>query len=263
MIQLTPEILRKLDSATKYPPIPTYHHIQGRGILTDPHIAFTGTITAQEKVDGTNCRILMLPDAMTSAGAPAWLIGSRDILLAARGDLIPNPALGIVDALAPIADTLPALPYSILTFYFELYGDKQTNAWRNYGDGTPTVRVYDATLTDPAILNRDLPRIAAWRDNGGQQFLTTAELANLASNSRLTPVPHLFQIPAADLPTTIDGMRAFMAPYATTRAATHTGAPGASEGIILRTHDRHVIAKARYCDYDRTLKHLTTAAQGR
>ncbi|MFI7515873.1 hypothetical protein ACIBVK_20520 [Micromonospora echinofusca] len=58
-----------------------------------------GPVTLTEKVDGTNARIVGLPGG-------AYLIGSREELLYARGDLIGNPALGIVDALRDVAERL-------------------------------------------------------------------------------------------------------------------------------------------------------------
>lgn len=62
-------------------------------------IEFNGPVTLTEKVDGTNSRIIVLPDG-------SYLIGSREELLYARGDLIGNPALGIVDALRDVAENL-------------------------------------------------------------------------------------------------------------------------------------------------------------
>src|SRR4051794_25742951 len=109
--------LGRLNSMTKYPSIPTYHPMGDRGVLGDEPLRFEGRAIATEKVDGTNSRILLLPDG-------TYLIGSREELLYARGDLIGNPALGIVDAVRPVAERLVEevrLP-AIAAFYLETYG---------------------------------------------------------------------------------------------------------------------------------------------
>ena len=90
--------LRKLNSATKYPSIPTYHSLGERGRLLDQCIDLAEQdLVATEKVDGTNSRIIILPDGM-------YLIGSREELLHAKGDLIHNPAQGIVTPKTGLAD---------------------------------------------------------------------------------------------------------------------------------------------------------------
>jgi hypothetical protein len=55
---------------------------------TEEATAFAGTVIATEKVDGTNSRVICLPDGCS-------LLGSREELLYGKGDLIGNPALGI------------------------------------------------------------------------------------------------------------------------------------------------------------------------
>src|SRR5687767_1954189 len=85
--------LKAINSMTKYPSIPTYHALDPRdGSLLEETIPFSGMVIGTEKIDGTNSRIILLPDG-------TYLLGSREELLYARGDLIGNPALGIVDAL--------------------------------------------------------------------------------------------------------------------------------------------------------------------
>lgn len=92
--------LKAINSMTKYPSIPTYHNLDPRdGGLLDETVPFTGPVIGTEKIDGTNSRIILLPDG-------TYLLGSREELLYAQGDLIGNPALGIIDALRPIADNL-------------------------------------------------------------------------------------------------------------------------------------------------------------
>lgn len=91
--------LNKLNSMTKYPSIPTYHTLGNKGVLLEETVRFEGEVVLTEKVDGTN-RIILLPDGN-------FVLGSREELLFAKGDLIGNPALGIVDALKSVADFMP------------------------------------------------------------------------------------------------------------------------------------------------------------
>ncbi|MEU4703277.1 RNA ligase family protein [Nonomuraea dietziae] len=247
MFSLHTADLRKINSLTKYPSIPTYHEIDKRGILHEKPLTFDGPVYGTEKVDGTNARAIMLPDG-------SWLLGSREDLLTARGDIVANPQLGIVDALAPIADTLRGRQDVIVALYFEVYGSKQLPAWKQYGNGEPAVRLFDAAVIDLDMLGWQIEAIASWRQNGGQPFLDEADLQQAAALASVELAPRLFEIDGGDLPAGIQEMRDFMQPYSLTRVA--TGPAGESEGIVLRTADRKVIAKARFKDYDRALKHL-------
>jgi len=92
--------LRALNSATKYPSILTYHKLGERGRLTDVlNIDPQGSLVVTEKVDGTNTRVIFMPDGY-------FLIGSREHLLYAKGDLIGNPALGIVESIKDLAEQM-------------------------------------------------------------------------------------------------------------------------------------------------------------
>ena len=112
--------LRRLNSVTKYPSILTYHGLGEKGSLLDVrNVEFDGlTALVTEKVDGTNSRVILMPDGV-------WLIGSREELLHASGDLIHNPAMGIVDELSETAGRLArdigAEPDVITTVYVETY----------------------------------------------------------------------------------------------------------------------------------------------
>ena len=67
--------LSKINSLTKYPSIPTYHKLDPKnGSLLEEALNFQGTLIATEKVDGTNARIICLPDGN-------YLLGSREELL--------------------------------------------------------------------------------------------------------------------------------------------------------------------------------------
>lgn len=72
-----------VNTATKYPSIPTYHQLDPRnGRLNEHPLVFApgGAVQVTEKVDGTNGRIVVFP-------CGGYVIGSREELLWARGDL--------------------------------------------------------------------------------------------------------------------------------------------------------------------------------
>src|SRR5262245_33388117 len=112
--------LDRLNALTKYPSIQTYHPLHppksrshGRRAPVLPQVRFSGQVLATEKIDGANARIILLPDG-------SFLLGSREELLYAAGDLLWNPALGIVATVRPVAERLcPLLADSqaVVVFY--------------------------------------------------------------------------------------------------------------------------------------------------
>lgn len=244
--------LRALDSATKYPAIPTYHTLdksrRKSPLLDEDPISFTGPVWGYEKVDGSNGRIVLLPE---NSG---WLIGSRDELLTAVGDLVVRDSLGIVAALSSVAERLANHQRDVIvTAYLEVYG-QQGEARTQYGDTTVSgARLFDVSLVPAWMLNREVEAVARWRDYGGQQWLNEDDLDDFAEKQQVQRVPELFgEMDSGRLPTTVADMRTFMDRYATT-AAHLNGEPGHSEGIVLSSADRHTKAKVRFADYDRTL----------
>jgi len=248
--------LRVLNSLTKYPSIPTYHALDPRnGGLLEPATAFSGDVIGTEKVDGTNSRLILLPDG-------TYLIGSREELLYARGDLVGNPALGIVEQLRPVAAHLIERHTGGLHIYFlELFGGKVGGAAKQYTTDPSRFgwRLFDVVLLDDwaSALTWPAARISAWREAGGQPFAGEDRLAELAAAADLALTPRLFRRPADALPTTIEGMQALLTqtlPATLVALDGAGGVAGRSEGIVLRTEDRSVIAKARFQDYARTLQ---------
>lgn len=248
--------LRAIDSMTQYPSIPTYHSLDpSNGGLLDEVTVFEGTVIGTEKVDGTNARIILFPDGM-------YLIGSRTELLHAKGDLIANPALGIVDAVRPIAEAACVHPSEMFVsvLFGEVYGHKIGGAAKRYASaGEVGFRLFDIMQVPvPRFVEMaawPVERAARWRDNGGQLFVAEPGLHATARGLSLELTPRLFQVDGCDLPADLEKTRAFLAEHApATRVALGDTAPGQAEGIVLRTPDRSVIAKARFQDYDRTLK---------
>ncbi|MFG1963141.1 RNA ligase family protein [Nonomuraea sp. NPDC049028] len=252
--------LRKLNSLTKYPSIPTHHALDPKngGLLEEPTV-YEGTVIGTEKVDGTNGRIILLPGG-------DWLIGSREDLLTASGDVVHNPALGIVDALRAVAEraaTLGAGGFGeILVLYVEVYGSKQLPAWKQYGSGQPAYRLFDVAAVPDYMLSWEIERIASWRQGGGQEFASEWVLADLAKQCGVELTPRLFEIDGRDIPSSVEDMRGFLEAYKATSVAT-SGEPGLNEGVVLRAPDRSVISKARFQDYDRTLKRRKSASKSR
>lgn len=244
--------LGKLNSMTKYPSIPTYHTMD-RGVLGDVAVRFDGgPIYLTEKIDGTNARIILLPDG-------TYMLGSREELLYASGDLIGNPQLGITGHLRPIADRISGIlsPDQYITIiYGELYGGRVTAASNQYTNSQAVgFRVFDvATISgqkSAELFEYDTRSIALWRDNGGQSFLSARELEWHTSSLDLLTVPQIATcaaLPASHFDT--------LAWLKNLMGATWAGidAAGRPEGIVARTADRRQIAKLRFEDYEKTLR---------
>ncbi|EWM19709.1 RNA ligase family protein [Kutzneria sp. 744] len=248
--------LAALNSMTKYPSIPTYHRLDpSNGNLSEPTVPLHGQVIVTEKIDGTNGRIISLPDG-------SYLIGSREELLYAQGDLLANPAHGIVAALKPIADRMEHATHdSIRVHYLEVYGGSIGKMARQYtGGNRVAVTMFDcAAIDDYAdLLSWPIERVSTWRDTAGQHFLDEDELTDEARQHGLDLVPRLFTIDATALPTTIADARAWLSTtLPRTLVALDNGAGLQPEGVVLRTADRRLIAKARNQDYVRTLRRTT------
>lgn len=246
--------LKALNSLTKYPSIPTYHELDPRnGGLLDEAIPFRGQVIGTEKVDGTNARIILLPDG-------TYLLGSREELLYAKGDLIGNPSQGIVASLKVEAERLTPLTAVVaaVVFYLELFGGKVGGQAKQYSTaGSIGWRLFDVAYIGQLDerLSWTPERISSWRDSGGQNFAGERDLSNEAQATGFELTPRLFALDASELPTEIEKMHTFLGEQLPgTLVALDDSAKGAAEGIVLRTPDRSVIAKARFQDYERTLK---------
>ena len=215
MFNLRETDLQKLNSLTKYPSIPTYHGMGERGVLTDERIAFSGPVVVTEKIDGTNARILVLPDGN-------YVLGSREELLYAKGDLIGNPALGIVNVLKPLAENLlpllenEKLDWSarIVVLYGEVYGGKVTAASRQYtSDQSTGFRFFDIAVVPnyEELLEKTAKEIASWRDNGNQFFYNELTLGYYAGLCGIPFVPRPLLLDASNLPASHQDTLAFFA----------------------------------------------------
>ncbi len=254
MIQTREIDLRKLNSITKYPSIPTYHSLGERGSLLEDCVSFGNReIIATEKVDGTNSRIILMPDG-------CYLIGSREELLHAKGDLIHNPALGIVDALRKTADRIVSsfqAPEKIITtVYLETYGGKTTAAAKQYTSKREFgYRLFDVSRVSVNQLESKLEAISSWRENGGQEYLSEKSLGEFAESVQLELTPRIALINS--LPVSIQETHEWLcSKIPETLVAMDENAGGKPEGLVIRTADRSIIAKIRFEDYERHAKRL-------
>jgi hypothetical protein len=254
---LDAEQLRTLNSATQYPSILTYHALGDRGRLTEERTTdFAGApgLEVTEKIDGTNARIVIPP---TELGAP--LIGSRTELLHYLGDVIANPAQGIVAAIrshaAALATALAEADRLVVVFG-EVYGGKTASGAKNYSTaGAVGFRVFDIARVPLDVLDRGVAAAALWRDGGGQQYAPTAELHATADEHGLARVPVLTV--EHPLPTSVADTHAWLRALLTeSHARLDDTGQGRPEGVVVRTPDRSSIAKIRFEDYERTAKAL-------
>jgi hypothetical protein len=253
--------LGKLNSATKYPSILTYHEMGDRGRLTQTvQVPFPegGRIHLTEKVDGTNGRVIVLPGTapIPHFGDRRYLIGSREELLSAEKDLIYPIDYGIVDALRPLADgILPGHPDLIFVFFFEVYGGDLPASKQYTSCKAVSLRIFDVACVPLDVLGRPIEKIAGWRDHGGQDFLTEegidAQVGALVQKGlTVSRVPSVGL--ASALPATIEATYEWLKFYEQSRCDLG-GGKGHSEGVVARTGDRKAIAKMRFEDYERTL----------
>lgn len=249
------EDLARLNSATKYPSILTYHALGERGRLTSElTVEFADSVYVTEKIDGTNARIIVPP-----VGLDGVIIGSREELLHHTDDLIRNPSQSIVSTLYKIfqcgAEPLSVAHSSsyVTVIYGEVYGGKVTAGSKQYtATGATGFRVFDIATIPPEVLDLPIDRIAAWRDRGGQDFVDVNELEALAFEAGFKTVP---QLAVSMPPTGLQETLAWLSSHAPeSRSALDVDAGKRAEGVVVRSGDRSAIVKIRFEDYRRTLK---------
>ncbi len=139
--------ITQINSITKYPAIPTYHPLVGKGVPTgDPQVGFDADeeVVVTEKINGVNARIIVAPDG-------DWLIGSRETLLTARGDRVQNSAHFITETLCSVAEHLFKPSWAVnafVVYYVEVFGCKVTAAGKEYTH--QPIRYWRWSLSVPA-----------------------------------------------------------------------------------------------------------------
>ncbi len=246
--------LKKLNSITKYPSIPTYHALDPKnGRLLEERVEFSGPVVLTEKVDGTNSRIIVRGDD--------YIIGSREELLHARGDRIFNPSMGIVEAVLDLAGRVAGLFGVFLAIvYVEAYGGNIGAAAKQYTSSKATsARLFDIALFSgddlSDLLERDPASISSWRESGGQHFEREEALAGWADATGVPLAPRIAEVDGAQLPQSVsDASNWLSETIRRSRVTLDDAAGGAPEGVVIRALDRSKIAKMRFDDYRRTLK---------
>lgn len=244
----------RLNSATKYPSIETYHQLDpANGTLLEAPMLFDGDeVVLTEKVNGASARIIVMPDG-------DFFIGSREELFHARGDRVWNTQLGIVDTLKDLADDglYPASTGIIKTFYMEVFGGNIGGGYKNYTTNKTNTdyRLFDISYVPLAILDMSREQIASWRQHGGQDWADEVRLGLAEKVERVDLTPRLGVVEGDKLPRTIDDTLEWLQIHlpATEVALDPTG-HGKGEGIVLRTRDRVTIVKAKFEDYERTIR---------
>jgi len=248
----------QLNSATKYPSIETYHTLNPKngGLLEEVVHDYHGEVLGTEKVDGGNGRIIIMP-------SHDYFIGSREEITYASGDRIVNPMGSIVPTLLPLVDRLLGIERSglgtpgIETYFFEVFGHRIGGGSKNYTktDGLMGARLFDMAWAPMVLLEMEVDSISNWRKHGGQKWAPEDELQQIAKYTGIDLTPRLGTIDATELPTGIEDMQKFLnVLLPLTHAALDETANGKGEGIVFRTKYRAVISKAKFQDYERTMR---------
>jgi len=245
--------LAKINSMTKYPSILTYHKLGEKGKLLDEvQVEFNSPVIVTEKIDGVNGRIILFPDGL-------YIIGSREELLYARGDLIGNPQLGIVDELGPVAQKL-ATPEVLTVFYFEVYGGNVTKNSKQYTSEKKVGHLLFDVAEIPefeGLLDLSIEQISSWRNNGGQRFLSEEDLRN--TFLEMTPRIGFDHKIAVNVPISMKNTYHWSKQMLAdgTFVKLDPAAQGRPEGVVVRAPDRSRIAKIRFEDYERTFRAMS------
>jgi hypothetical protein len=255
------EDLDAINSATKYPSIPTFHTMDGRGKLTKEHMAIPDEpLFCTEKLDGTNARIIIDP----SDGD--YLIGGRNELLCARGDRLGRDSNRILEATLVLASAaankLAASSQSSgpVVIYGEAYGGRIGRNWSTYTTDSAQVgfRVFDVQTWTAGMwyewLHMDAETRSLRREQGGQPFVTATHHEMAQLGLKLVPTSP-FDLDPND---SHAGIYSQLCAMGTTSQAVITEGVSARaqrpEGVVLRNADRSWIAKFRHADYARSTR---------
>ena len=240
-----------LNSMTKYPSIETYHHMSN-GVITEECDPVPCEALFTEKVDGTNARIILMPNA-------DFFIGSREELLYACGDRIINPKEKIVETVLPTAKLAVKLgeriPGSVMVMFGEVYGHRIGRGWKNYTlkEGTG-FRLFDVAVVSDweEVLQKSRSDISTWRKRGGQEWLSEDRLRELSETLDVQLTKRLSLVPPPESHSeTLEWLKVSIPE---THAKIDSGANGKPEGIVVRSSDRSYIRKIRFEDYRRAIQ---------
>jgi hypothetical protein len=256
----------RLNSATKYPSIDTHHILSERGRLTEAVGPFDGIdpdeeVYATEKVDGTNIRVVRLPNG-------DYFIGLREELVYAKGDRIITSAQdGAIHPVLPVAERISSdVPEmdAIQVFFMEVYGGKVGGAAKNYtSKREKSFRLFDIAFVSPEVLRWERADIASWREHGGQLWAREAVLQRGAAAAGIQLTPRLGVVPGGSLPTDLEGTYKWLQAALPESLVTLDAEAGKkAEGVVFRTNGRTRISKARFQDYAKVLEPQTGRKKG-
>lgn len=250
--------LENVNSATKYPSILTYHELGEHEMLNDNvQIDFNDAdkIILTEKIDGTNGRIIIFPDG-------SYLIGSREELLYASGDLLFNASTRIVETIrgryGHSIENCKSDKY-VMVIFGEVYGHKVGSACKNYTKNDKNeYRIFDVMYFGieefhNLIHSNTVAQIAHLRDNGNLGMYCNEKMITFYAdtlNCQMTPRLNV-SFPPTSISDTLNWLKTVL-PSNTNAAIDGEG--GKPEGVVIRTDDRSKIAKIKFRDYERALK---------
>lgn len=261
--------LDKINSATKYPSILTYHELGKKGGMTNElcegkEFPADDWVEITEKVDGTNSRLILT--------GGDYLIGSREEIVYAKGDRIKNSMIidPVIQGLSNVLALTKTINDDILVIFGETYGHKIQQGSKVYcvNSQKRNYRVFDIIHWTAEEFNKimtDIPKesLSTWRDNGNQAFLDTDDLSEFCREYLVARTPIITQCRGRDIPTIAEATLSWMEDIIPVSKATLDSpdeaidlnqAFGRSEGLVIRTLDRSFIRKLRFEDYNKGKK---------
>ncbi len=254
--------LERINSATKYPSILTYHALGQKGGMTNElcegkSFPSGEPVEITEKVDGTNSRMVFV--------GGDYLIGSREEFVFAKGDRIKNSVI-INPVLAGLSDFLQHADVDaggVIVIFGETYGHKIQEGSKVYcaGSQKQSYRVFDIvrwTLDEFEGLMETVPAnaLSLWRDAGNQPFVDTDALAVFCDKYNIARTPIIAVLDGREIPTGAPETLAWMEQMIPESKATIDTANaeanqkfGRPEGLVVRTKNRSFIRKLRFEDY--------------
>lgn len=256
------ERLGRINSATQYPSIASYHVVGKRGEATETLAQTFDTpesVYITEKLDGTNARIVIPPKGADSA---AYYIGSRIELLTAAGDLVHNPYTGIVRGVRDYADVLVERDTWLrsiddwIVIFGEVFGGSVQGNQRYGGSKLePSFRVFDICAFPSEVLDQKREWIASWRDAGRQTWIDFGQLPPLVRLLGLDLVPIIKYGESHQVPTGVAETHAWLKQQLPeTRVVLGQTGTGKPEGVVVRTNSRSRIVKIRFEQYEKAEK---------
>jgi hypothetical protein len=259
-------LLGRLNSLTKFPSIPTLHEMGEKGRLGELAPSFADLDgddwVVTEKVDGTNCRVMLFVDG-------SYLVGSREELLWHSEDLIGNPALHILDTVRSTGGFDRALldlkMSGLVVLYLEVFGSGVGAQHKQYSTaGSRSLRLFDAAFWPglswwEMLELRSREDLASYREQGGQPFVSWDDLASMGKTMAVTCVAEREAF-VPDSPTHLEVLE-YLDAFSRSECRLDEGALGKAEGVVLRS--RHGTTgvkgavrrfKARSEDYQKTLR---------